>query len=272
MLEILQFPFMQRALLAGIVLAVLLALLGTFVVLRRMAFFSDGIAHASLAGVAAGILLAMNPLIAALLASALFAILIYILEKRYQITSDAAIGMLFTSGLALGVILLSLKSGYQPELVSFLFGNILSITPGEMWLTVIGGAVIIVVSLTFFKSLILFSLDSEMAYLQGVKTNLLQPALYVGLAMSVVLGIKVLGIILVSALLIIPVTTAKLFSKSFKMLVVTNVFLALVTVLTGIVLSYYLDLPTGPTIVLTGTVIFIACALYSGLTKQKAGV
>jgi zinc transport system permease protein len=119
MFEIIQYPFMQRALLAGIILGLLLAALGIFVILNRMAFFSDGIAHASLAGVAIGIFTSQNPLLTAIAFSILFAMLIYFLEKKLKLTSDTTIGIIFTSGMALGVLLMSLQKGYQPELISF---------------------------------------------------------------------------------------------------------------------------------------------------------
>ncbi len=263
MLEILQYPFMQRAVLAGVVLAVLLAVLGVFVVLKRMAFFSDGIAHASLAGVAVGILLSYNPLIVALISAVFFALLIYFLEKRYGLSSDTAIGILFTSGMALGVLLISLSPGYQPELISFLFGNILAINSLELWLIVVVSVAVLAFVLLNLKSLVLLSLDKEMAYVSGVKVELLQLLIYVILAVSVVLGIKVLGIVLVSALLIMPVAIAKFFSKSFKKLLIFSVLFAELIVLLGIVLSYYRDLPTGPTIVLCGTVLFVLSAFYS---------
>ena len=113
MLEILQYPFMQRALIAGIVLAAVLALLGVYVLLRRMSFFSDGIAHASLAGIAIGIVFSWQPLATALVLSAIFALIIYFIEKKFDLASDTAIGILFTSGMALGVLLISLQPGYQ---------------------------------------------------------------------------------------------------------------------------------------------------------------
>ncbi len=268
MLEILQLPFMERALAAGVLLAFLLAVLGVFVVLRNMAFFSDGIAHASLAGVAAGILLSINPLLTAIVVSALFAAIIHFLQKKYKLSGDTAIGILFTSGMALGVLLISTQPGYQPELMSFLFGNILAIT--NMELIIIGVFTVLITMLVFvyLKTLILVSLDEETAKISGTKVNVFQLFSNVILAVAVVLGIKVFGIILVSALLIIPVATAKLFSKSFKKLVIISVVLSEIIVISGIFASYNFDLPTGPTIVLTGTVLFVIAALYNLLNSR----
>jgi len=261
MLELLQLPFMQRAIAAGLVLAALLALLGPFVLLRRMGFFASGLAHASLAGVAIGIVLSVNPLMIAIVFSVLFALLIYWLEQHQRLASDTSISILFASGMAFGVLLISLQPGYQPELMSFLFGNILAISRAELWLMLGVGALVVVFLMRSLPGLIMLSLDREMAYTSGVRIRLLQPALYVILAVTVVLGIKVLGVVLVTALLAIPTAIAKAFARSFSRLLTIGVIVAEVIVIAGILLSYWLDLPTGPTIVLTGTILFTLTAL-----------
>ena len=255
------YPFMQRALIAGILLAGLFAYLGVFVVMRRMAFFSDGVAHASLAGVAGGVLFSVNPLMTALAASIFFAVVMFFLERKTNITSDAAVGLIFTFGMALGVLLISLKRGYQPELIGFLFGNILMIKVLDLWLIGIVGGFILGLLLLFRREIALMSLDPEMAYLSGIRTDLLQLALYIILAVSVVLGIKILGIVLVSALLIIPVSISKLISNSFQKLVVRSIIFAEAIMISGIFLSYLFDLPTGAAIVLTGAVLFFVVFL-----------
>jgi len=247
---------MQRALIAGILLAGLFAYLGVFVVMRRMAFFSDGIAHASLAGVAAGVLLSVNPLITALAASVLFAVVMFFLERKTHLSSDAAVGLIFTVGMALGVLLISLKRGYQPELIGFLFGNILMIKSWDLWLIGIVSVFISGSLFLFRREITLMSLDPEMAYLSGIRTGFFQLALYIILAISVILGIKILGIVLVSALLVIPVSISKLISSSFQKLVIRSVVFAEVIMIAGILLSYLFDLPTGAIIVLTGAVLF----------------
>lgn len=256
MLELFHYPFMQRAVLAGILLAGLLSYLGVFVVIRKMSFFSDGIAHASLAGVAAGVLLSANPLVTALISSFIFAVGMFYLERKSGLASDTVIGLMFTSGMALGVLLISFKSGYQPELIGFLFGNILTIRRSDLILIVVLSFVIGVFLFVFRRPITLLALDREMAYLAGVNADLLQLAMYVVLALSVVLGIKILGIILVSALLIIPVSISKLISRSFRHLVIWSLLLSEVIVLAGLIISYLFDLPAGAIIVLTGTVLF----------------
>jgi len=265
MIDILQYPFMQRAVIAGIILAALLAWLGVFVIMKKMSFFSDGIAHSSLAGIAVGILASVHPLLTAVIFAILFALAIYYLEKKTSLSSDAIIGMLFTSGMALGVVLISLKKGYQPDLMSFLFGNILAIRTSDV-VIIAALAMLIGIFLAYnHRNITLMALDTDTAYLDGVKVNLLQMTFYVILAVSVVLGLKVLGIILVSALLIIPPSTAKLTSRSFKGLIVQSLVLSEGIVLIGIGLSYYLNSPTGPVIVLVGAILFFVVFSYKQL-------
>lgn len=258
MLDILKYPFMQRAIIAGVVLALLLAWLGVFVIMRRMSFFSDGIAHASLAGVAVGVLAGVHPLTTALVFSVVFSIVIYYLEKKTTLSSDAIIGILFTSGMALGVVLLSFKKGYQPDLVSFLFGNILAIRPADLAVISALSAVILAFLAYNHKGITLMALDMDTAYMAGIRVDLLHVTFYIILAVAVVLGLKILGIVLVSALLIIPASTAKLVSKSFKGLIVQSIVFSEVIVILGIALSYALDSPTGPMIVLVGAGVFVA--------------
>jgi zinc transport system permease protein len=262
MLEIFELAFMQRALITGIVLAVVLAYLGVFVILRKMSFFADGIAHSSLAGVAIGVLASFYPLASAIIFSLLMGLLIYYLEERSKLSSDTIIGIIFSSGLALGAMLMSFKSGYQPELISFLFGNILAITWLDLIVITVVGILIVLFVKIYYKKLVLLSLNEDLAQAQGVNSKRLKLFFYLALSMAVVLAIKVLGLILASALLIIPVATAKSFSKSLKHLKFLAIFIAIITVFLGLLISYYFDLSTGPTIVLLGAVFFFFSLLF----------
>ncbi|MCU0275361.1 MAG: metal ABC transporter permease [Acidobacteria bacterium] len=274
MAELLQLPFMQRALLAGLVLGVLLSYLGIFVTLRRMAFFSDGIAHAALAGAAIGLLTRFSPLLSALAFSMVLAAMVYWLEKKSPLSSDAIIGILFTSGMALGVVLISLRPGYQPELIGYLFGNILAIRLQDLALITALAAAILAFIAVNKRKLTLLALDREMACMAGINPDFYELLLYIVLACALVLGIRILGVILVSALLITPVSTARLFSRSFRALAWWTVLLAEFTMLAGVLLSYFLDLPTGAVIVLTGSalfsLIFIGVALRQRFARHPA--
>lgn len=265
--EIITLPFMRRALIAGVVLGFTLAFLGVFATLKKMSFFGDGLAHASLAGIALGILAGVNPLWLALLVSTIGAVAIYFFERKTNISSDAIVGLIFTGGMALGVILMSLKPGFQPELVSFLFGNILSIGTADLVFITLLSLIIILFLIVFYKPLTLLVLDRESASLLKKHTDLLEFLFYVFLAVAIVLGVKMLGIVLVSALLIIPTSIAKLFSKSFKKLITNSVLISELIVVLGLVISYYLDLPTGAVIILVGLFTFFVIA--TGVRLKK---
>lgn len=266
MIEIFSYPFMQKALVAGVILGFLLAVLGVFVNLRRMAFFADGIAHASLSGVAIGLLFSFSPFLMAIILTVIFAVILFFLEEKKKISSDTAIGIVFTAGMSLGVILMSFKAGYQPDLISFLFGNILAISTFDLWIIVILSFVALVFVFSFIKSLTLLALDDESAYILGVKVFWLKLCFYVVLAVSVVLGIKALGVLLVSGLLIIPVAIAKNLARSFRKMIFWSVIFSELIVFLGLSLSYFWNLPTGPLIVLIGTVILILSFL---LAKKR---
>lgn len=261
-LEYLQYPFIQRAFIAGIVLALLFAILGTYVILRQMAFWGDGIAHASLAGIAIALFAGWNPLLVAVVTAVIFAILIFTLERKTNLSSDALIGVLFTSFMALGIVILSLNRGYQPELLSFLFGNILSVGSFDLLIIVMLAAVIIAFLLINQKSLSLLIFDRTSAYLAGIKTGRLELLYYIVLAVSVVLGVKMLGVVLVSALLILPASIAKLLAGSFAGLRMISIVVAETIVIIGLFASLYFNLPSGPSIILVGSIIFVLVNLF----------
>lgn len=268
MLEIFTFPFMQRALIAGVLVGILLAALGVFVVMRKMAFFGDGIAHASLAGIALGILVGFAPLPVAIVYAVIVALIIYALERGTQLSSDTIIGILFTASMALGVVIMSFIPGFQPELVSFLFGNILAINVTDI--VIIGGFAtgILVWLLGWRRHLTYATLDPDHATLSGINTQLHTILLYVALSVSVVLGVKILGIILVSALLIIPAATSRLLSNTFRSFFWISILLSVIVVVLGLLLSFFIDAPSGATIILVATGIFFLTALGSLLTKR----
>lgn len=255
-IDLFSLPFMQRAIIAGVVLGFVLAFLGVFVTLKRMSFLGDGLAHATLAGVALGILVGVNPLWFALLVSILAVTAIYFLERKTNISSDAIIGLIFTSGMALGVVLLALKPGFQPDLISFLFGNILTINSTDLVFISVFSILIIAFLVAFYKSLTLLILDRESASLLKRNIDFLEFLFYIFLSIAIVLGIKMLGIILISALLIIPTSIAKIFSRSFRSLIVNSIVMSELIVLLGLLFSYFFDLPTGAVIILVGMVIF----------------
>lgn len=269
MTDILQYAFMRNALVMGAFLGLLLAYIGVFIILKKMSFFGDGVAHASLAGVAAAVLFGHNPLIGGVIAAVFFAIAIFVMEEKFNISGDAAIGIVFTSGMALGMLLMGIMPGYKSELVSFLFGNILAVKSSEAIIS--AGLAIVFFGILFGlrKKIGLLALNEELAMAEGINVSLIKPFLYVVTAVSVVLGIKVLGIILVSAAMIIPASCAKSVSRSFAMMGILSVVFSEMFMFGGIVSSYALDLPTGSAIVLLGSATFFIIQTVSFIMEKQ---
>ena len=191
------------------------------------------------------------------------------LERKTKLASDAIIGLMFTTGLALGIILLSLQQGYQPELISFLFGNILAIGNIDLLVIVIFALLIFGFLAFFVKQLTFMTFDRDSAWLSGVPVGKLDLLFYIVLSLAIVLGVKLLGIILVSALLIIPPTTAKLFASSFQQQLVGSIVAGEFIIVMGLFLSYLLDLPSGATIILTGTSLFFLVFSWQTLLSKS---
>ena len=255
--EFLQYPFMLRAMSAGLVISLMLGWLGVFITVRKMSFIGDGLAHSSLSGIALAILVGWAPLPTAVAASILIACIIYFLEKKTRISADSAIAIMFTTGMAIGVVLLNYYRGYQPELISYLFGNILTVNQVDLLNISLFGIVIIALLAFLHKKLLFVTFDPEGAFLSGLRTSLYDLLLYVMTAVAVVLSIKLIGIILVSALLVTPSALARQYAANFRQFIIFAVITSLSTVITGLVLSYYLDWPSGATIVLSGSFIFL---------------
>ena len=230
--------------------------------LRRMAFFGDGIAHASLAGIAIALLAGLTPLPVALVWALIVAAFIFFLERKVRLPTDSIIGILFTASMALGVVLMRFTPGYQPDLVSYLFGSILSIQNIDLWITAGITAVILVWLFASFRGLTFMSLTEESAAVAGVKVKWHTFLLYVSLALATVLGVKMLGIVLVSALLILPPATSRLLSKNFRQYFILSIIIAEITILAGLLVSFQFDLPSGASIVLAGTTLFCVAAVF----------
>ncbi|MBI5370221.1 metal ABC transporter permease [Candidatus Uhrbacteria bacterium] len=259
-LSFLAFGFMQRATLAGLFLGVLLASLGVFVTLRNMAFFGEGIAHGSLAGIALAVFAGLSPLPVAMGWAVILALLIFFLERRTRLSADSVLGILFTSSMALGVVIMNMTHGYQPELISFLFGSILSVSYFDLFIII--GCSLVILTWLFFshRQLTLLSLSEEQATVAGVPVALQTVLFYIALALATVLGVKILGIILISALLIIPAATSRIFAENFRSHMIWSVVFSELIIFFGLAFSFYLNTPSGATIVLLGAIIFFLVA------------
>lgn len=262
LLHFFSYPFMQRALVAGLFLGILLSLLGVFAVMRRMAFFGEGIAHASLAGIALAIFFHADPLPVALAWSVFIAVAIWYVERKARLPSDSAIGLLFTASMALGVTLMSQTEGYQPDLLSYLFGSILAVRSEDLLL--VCGMSVILLAWLFVKKrdLMLSSFSEDVARLRGVSVDRLTLCLSIALAIAAVLGARILGILLVSALLILPPATSSLFARSFASHLLFSFVFSVVFVIAGLIASIAFSIPSGAAIVLVGTLCFLIGHLF----------
>jgi zinc transport system permease protein len=258
--EMLSYGFMQRALVGGALIAILCSVLGVFLVLRRLSLIGDGLAHVTFGSVALALFFRLHSfymtlaIIPVVLGSALG---ILKLAQKARIYGDAAIGIVSALGIATGVMLASMAGGFNVDLFSYLFGNILSITSSELVIA----AVLFVIVLTgvgiFYNDLFASTFDEELAKSSGIDTERINAVLVLMTALTVVLAMKVVGIMLISALLILPAVSALQVAKGFRTAIVCAACIGVATVVIGISLSFALNLPTGATIVMINFLTFI---------------
>ncbi len=263
MMDFLHYAFMQRALIAGALIGAATGAIGVYVMLRGLSFIGAGIAHAAFGGVAIGTLAGIDPLASALVFSLAVALGIGYTTRRAAIREDVAVGILFAASMALGVFLLSFVPGYTQDLFGYLFGNILAVGPADLWFSlglflVVFGAIAL-----FFKEFLYITFDPEMALVSGLPAGAIYGLLLSLIAFVIVLSIRVVGIILVSALLVAPAATAFQLTEDFRRLMFLSVLLGVGETLGGLVLSYYTNTPSGATIVLLSTALFFLAFLLS---------
>ena len=256
MIEYLSLPFVQRAVLAGLIFALLAGMIGVFMTMRRAAFFGDAVAHSSLAGIAIGLLVGLNPLVTAFVYALAIAWLLPEIRKKTSFSFDNLLGIILPVSLGLGVILFNLLPGFQPQLLSYLFGSMLLIS----WNDVIFFIVLLIVVKFVMKfirdRLVLVSLDPDYARLIGIPITRYELIYHFLLALTIISGVRLIGIVLMNALLIIPASIARLYSKSLTTYFWLTPLIGLVCVLLGIIVSLSLNVPTGATIAVTAGVLF----------------
>lgn len=268
MFEIISLPFFQRAIIVGVIMAITAALLGVFVVIRRMSFFTDAVSHASLTGVALALLVGVHPFIGAVIVSILVGLLVSRLQRSGKQEVDTIIGVLFSTTLALGVLIISLMNGYRGNLFQYLFGDIIAVNSSDVALSFVLLSIVLVVLFGAFKSLTKVAVHEDMARVDGVRVGLIDGLFLVVLAAVVAVGLKVVGAILMSALMILPAATAQYLAKSFRSMVILSVVSAVVSMCGGLFIAAAFSLPTGPTIVLVSAGLFVLAAL-GGILKSR---
>lgn len=268
MSELFNLDFFRNAFIMSLVLGILFGILSFFVVMRKMSFMGAGIAHTAFGGVALGVLIGVNPFFTSLAFCVAAAILIGKLVRLGKISYDMGIGIFFAFSMALGAIFLAMKKGYAFDLMSYLFGNILGVTRADI---VIALATLLLFSafvLLFMNRVLFMIVDEEVAKVSGVRTGALDTCLLVFLAGIIVISIKIVGIILVSALVVLPAGFGLLVSRDYRRVIPAGMLFAVTVMAGGLVLSYYLDLPTGATIVTAGTLLyFISLGIAKGTAR-----
>jgi manganese/iron transport system permease protein len=251
------YPYMQRAAVAAIIVGGLCSLIGVFVVLRRLSFIGDGIAHASFAGIVVAYMEGANYLIGASIVAVLSALGIGILNRR-GVALDSAIGVVFTGAFALGIFLMSRITKYTGDLQDFLFGNILAVSSSDLWAISILAAIICIMLFVLFRPLVYTSFDPIVAEASGIRAGVIDIALLVSLALTIVLSLEAVGIVLVAALLVTPAATAALVARRMREMLVVSFLIGISCALGGLYISYYLSSgSSGATIVLLTTVVFM---------------
>jgi zinc transport system permease protein len=257
MFELLQYEFIRNALLAVLLASIACGIIGVYVVVKRMVFISGGIAHASFGGVGLGYFLGVNPIWGIIPFSILSALVMGLVSKRTRIPEDTAIGILWALGMSLGIVFIGLSPGYAPDLFSYLFGNILTVTSVDLIIMLILDLVIIMVVFLFYKEFLSLSFDDEFATVVGVPTVKLYFLLLCLIALTIVVLMKVVGLIMIIALLTIPAAISKQYTSNLKKMIFISILLSAIFGLGGLWLSYQLNLASGATIVIVSGIGFI---------------
>lgn len=255
-IQLLSYGFFQKAFISAILASISCGIVGTYVVSRRIVFISGGITHASFGGVGLAFFLGFNPLIGAA-AFAIFAALgIQFFTQKGDVREDSSIAIWWSLGMALGVIFTFLTPGYTPNLMSYLFGNILTVSGYEIWMMLSLDILVVVFFSLFYRRILYIAFDEEFARAARIPVDLYNYILIVVIALTVVFNIRVVGIILILSLLTLPQATANLFTKSFKKMILLSTLFAFIGTLSGLIISYYANIPSGATVIFTLILIF----------------
>jgi len=262
LLEPLVYQFMQRGLLASVIVGVLCAVMGTYVVLRGMAFLGDAMAHAILPGVAIAYIFKGDLLVGAGVAAIVVALTIGLFSKDGAVKEDTAIGIMFAAALSLGVALISSMQTYAVDLSHILFGNVLGVSSADLWMIVILSLVILLTVVLFFKQFLVISFDPVLAATLRLPAELLRNLMLVLLALTVVVSLQTVGVSLAAAMLVTPAATAYLLTRRLLPMMLVSALIGALSSVIGLYLSYYLNIVSGSTIVLTATAFFLLTFLW----------
>lgn len=269
MFDIFAYEFMRNALLAGLLASVACGVIGVYVVSKRIVFISGGIAHTSFGGIGLGYLIGISPVLGATVFSVISAITMGLVTRRTRLPEDTTIGILWAMGMALGIIFIGMAPGYTSDLFSYLFGNILTVPSSDLLLML--GLDIFIVGIVFllYKEFMAISFDEEYSQVSGIPVEILYITMLCLIALTIVVLIRVVGIILIIALLTIPASLARQFTHDMGKMMVLSVLFSILFNFTGLWLSYVLDLASGATIILTSGITFTIVATAKKLLASK---
>jgi len=266
--EILQYGFMQRALVSGVAVAITCSVVGLFLVLRRQSLFADALSHMAFGGIAIGLFANLYPIWTAFIVSIFAALGITKLRESTKIPPDSAVAVLLSAGLAVGVILIGLAGGFTLDLYSFLFGSILLVSMQDQEIILVASALILSILYFIYRELVYIAFDEEQAQVSGINVSRLNYIFIVLASIVVITSIRLVGVLLISSLIVIPNITAMMFGKGFKKTAMISVSIGILSVLTGIVISYIMNLAPGGTIVLVSVTVFLAAIITRDLNKR----
>jgi len=259
----LAYGFMQRGMLAAVLVGILCAIVGCYVVLRSMAFLGDALSHAVLPGVAIAYLMGANLLMGALAAAVVVALLISLFSRQGTIKEDTAIGIVFAAALALGVALISSVRTYAVDLTHIMFGNVLGVSPTDVWLIAGIGAAVLLTILAFYRQFLVIAFDPVLAATQRLPVERLRMLLLLLIALTIVVSLQTVGVGLVAAMLVTPGATAYLLTRRLPTMMIVAALIGAVASISGLYLSYYVNIASGAAVVLVATALFTAVFLFA---------
>jgi ABC-type Mn2+/Zn2+ transport system permease subunit len=268
-MDIFGYTFMQRALIEAVIIGGVCAVIGVYVVLNSLSFIGAGISHATFAGIALGFLLGVNPTLTAVVFVVAVALAIGEVRDRSALKHDTIVGVFFAATMAFGILVLSFLRNIYVDIFGYLFGNILAVSVQDMWISAVMAAVIFCVITVFYKELTALSFDSEMAAVIGIPVRGLNRVLLTLIALTVVLSVKAVGVVLVSALIVIPAATAYQLTRSFRRMMVLSLLSGEIASVFGLLLSYWFNIPSGAAIVLLATLMFFAVWAFAYMNKRS---
>lgn len=260
-LELFNYTFFQHALLGSLFASIACGIIGTYIVTRRLVFISGGITHASFGGIGIGLYTGISPILGAAIFSVLSAFGVEWLSKRKDMREDSAIAVFWTLGMAVGIIFSFLAPGFTPDLSTFLFGNILTITLSDIWMLAILSLVLIGFFTCFLTTIIYIAFDREYARSQRIPVRLFEYILMMFIALTIVACLRMIGIVLVISLLTLPQMTSNLFTHSFKKIIFMSIGIGFMSCIGGLLLSYQLQVPSGASIIFFSILVYAFCKM-----------